>query len=71
VSYYFDKAEYAHKRNAGLLDFEPDDFVAGGVVCWDTQAQVSGLLYSTFSPVLTHSLTHSLYRCGPGWCTST
>ncbi len=36
VSYYFDKIQYEGKTG---LDFEPSDYVAGGVVCWDLQAQ--------------------------------
>lgn len=35
ISYYFDKAEYAGKQ----LDFEPDQYVAGGVACWDMENQ--------------------------------
>ena len=35
VSYYFDKAQYAEKT----LEYEPSDYVAGRVVCWDLQAQ--------------------------------
>jgi hypothetical protein len=36
VSYYFDKAKYAGKEG---VDFDPADYVAGGVVCWDLQDQ--------------------------------
>lgn len=36
VSYYFDKSEYAGKD----IDFDPSNFVAGGVVCWDLQSQM-------------------------------
>ena len=36
VSYYFDKVQYMDKSK---LDFEPSDYVAGGVVCWDLQSQ--------------------------------
>ena len=35
VSYYFDKVKYADKP----IDFDPRDYVAGGVVCWDLQSQ--------------------------------
>jgi hypothetical protein len=36
VSYYFDKAKYKAKEE---LDFKPDDYVAGGIVCWDLEQQ--------------------------------
>lgn len=39
VSYYFDKAHYKAKKEAGELDFEPADYVAGGVVAWDLTHQ--------------------------------
>lgn len=35
VSYYFDKLDYANKN----VDFDPEMYVAGGVVCWDMQAE--------------------------------
>lgn len=35
VSYYFDKTQYEGKQ----LDFEPGNFIAGGVACWDLHAQ--------------------------------
>jgi hypothetical protein len=35
VSYYFDKVKYGGKE----LDFDPSDYVAGGVACWDLQEQ--------------------------------
>lgn len=36
VSYYFDKADYANEQH---LDFDPDMYVAGGVVCWNMETQ--------------------------------
>ncbi len=35
VSYYFDPAAYANKE----VDFDPSQFVASALVCWDMQAQ--------------------------------
>lgn len=35
VSYYFDKTKYP----SNFTEFEPDMYVAGGVVCWDIEAQ--------------------------------
>lgn len=34
VSYYFDSAQYAGKE----LDYDPSLYVAGGLACWDLQA---------------------------------
>lgn len=38
VSYYFDKAEHAAMHAKGI-DFDPDNYIAGGIVCWDLQSQ--------------------------------
>lgn len=35
VSYYFDAEEYRDKK----LDFDPEMYIAGGIVCWDLQSQ--------------------------------
>jgi hypothetical protein len=35
VSYYFDSKVYAHKD----VDFDPADYIAGGVACWDLEEQ--------------------------------
>eukprot|EP01034_Spumella_vulgaris_P041800 gene41800-51805_t len=35
VSYYFDKVEYAGRAT----HFDPDNYVAGGIVCWDMESQ--------------------------------
>ena len=34
VSYYFDAVQYQGKE----LDFDPSDYIAGGIACWDLQA---------------------------------
>ena len=36
VSYYFDKEEYSGRE----LDFDPSDFVAGGIACWNLEVGV-------------------------------
>jgi hypothetical protein len=35
VSYYFDKQFYSGKE----IDFDPEMYVAGGIVCWDLESQ--------------------------------
>lgn len=35
ISYYFDSVEYKDKK----VDFEPGNYVAGGIVCWDLKNQ--------------------------------
>ena len=38
ISYYFDKTEHAAMHAKGV-DFEPDNYLAGGLVCWDLRSQ--------------------------------
>ena len=38
VSYYFDKAEYGG-ISTSELGFDPEMYVAGGIACWDLDAQ--------------------------------
>ena len=35
VSYYFDRAEYAGRQ----LDYDPEEYVAGGLACWEVDEQ--------------------------------
>jgi len=40
VSYYFDRADHAAMKERGAeIDFDPSNYVAGGVVCWDLASQ--------------------------------
>ena len=39
VSYYFDKADHAAMQAEGNIDFDPSNYIAGGVACWDLAAQ--------------------------------
>ena len=38
VSYYFDRADHAAMHARGV-DFDPDNYIAGGVACWDLASQ--------------------------------
>ena len=61
ISYYFDKAEYAGRD----LDFDPSLYVAGGVACWDMEAQ-------DWSWMVHLDLTTDKTKCdeGRGMCVS-
>ena len=38
ISYYFDKTEHAAMHAQGV-DFDPENYLAGGLVCWDLRSQ--------------------------------
>lgn len=38
ISYYFDKTEHAAMHARGI-DFDPENYLAGGLVCWDLRIQ--------------------------------
>jgi len=39
VSYYFDKSEHAAVRAREGGDIDPDNYIAGGIACWDLNSQ--------------------------------